>query len=76
MINGDGHIKLIDFGLARDGVIGDDRTTMTFCGTRHYMAPEVYRQQPYNKVESLEPLLKCVEIVLAISSCDVVCYLQ
>ena len=48
MIDAEGHTKLIDFGLARDG-IKDVNTPvrMTYCGTKEYMAPEVYHRQPY-----------------------------
>ncbi|XP_063808256.1 protein kinase C delta type-like [Pseudophryne corroboree] len=48
MLDKDGHIKIIDFGLAVDGMNGDkvvsDRT-----GTFEYMAPEVLQEKPYGK---------------------------
>ncbi|MCL4139368.1 UNVERIFIED_CONTAM: hypothetical protein GTU68_020012, partial [Idotea baltica] len=37
----EGHIKLIDFGLSKDSLDKDGYTT-SFCGTPEYMAPEVY----------------------------------
>ncbi len=37
----DGHIKVIDFGLAKEGVYGPYVTTKTFVGTPEFMAPEV-----------------------------------
>ena len=46
MLDEDGNIKLIDFGLSK--IFEDGRTlTQTFCGTVEYMAPEVssYMQQ-------------------------------
>ncbi|KAF7295958.1 AGC/PKA protein kinase [Mycena kentingensis (nom. inval.)] len=45
LLNHDGHIKVADFGFAK----AVDTTTWTLCGTPDYLAPEVVRQQRYNK---------------------------
>lgn len=49
LIDVNGHMKLADFGLSKDGV-GDEDLTKSFCGSPAYLSPEVLlsKDKPYN----------------------------
>jgi serum/glucocorticoid-regulated kinase 2 len=49
LIDAKGHIKLTDFGLAKELEISEARRTKTFCGTNEYLAPEVILGELYGE---------------------------
>ena len=44
----DGHIKLADFGLSKEG-IGDNDKTKSFCGSPAYLSPEIIQNKGASK---------------------------
>ncbi|XP_031752056.1 serine/threonine-protein kinase N2-like, partial [Xenopus tropicalis] len=46
LLDRDGYLKIVDFGLSKDRFGYSDRTN-TVCGTRTYMAPEIYLKLGY-----------------------------
>jgi hypothetical protein len=46
LLDGDGHVKLTDFGLSKV-LAGPTELTRTFCGTPEYLAPEVIESRPH-----------------------------
>jgi serine/threonine protein kinase len=48
LVDGEGHIKLSDFGLSKVTEAGED-LTFTVCGTPEYVAPEIVENEGHNK---------------------------
>ncbi|KAF9763419.1 Protein kinase C theta type [Nosema granulosis] len=48
LLTEDGHVKICDFGLCKEG-IGPLAHTYTYCGTLDTIAPEIIRGDPYTK---------------------------
>lgn len=48
LLDGDGHAKLTDFGLSKEG-IEDNLSAKTMCGTPEYLAPEILDKKGHGK---------------------------
>ena len=48
VLNNEGHCKLTDFGLSKEG-IDSEQNTKSFCGSLAYLAPEVLKKQGHGK---------------------------
>jgi len=48
LIDGDGYVKITDFGLSKTNV-KSDTDAESFCGTPEYLAPEVLLRKGYGK---------------------------
>jgi len=51
MVDAQGHLRLVDFGLAKGNVTGagPEGGTKTFCGTPEYLAPEILENRGHGK---------------------------
>jgi len=44
LIDADGHMRLADFGLSKEGILNVASGAHTFCGTPEYLAPEILQR--------------------------------
>eukprot|EP00736_Rhodelphis_marinus_P003698 Rmarinus@m.4511 len=49
LLDGSGHVKLVDFGLAKEGVWDARQGAVSICGSPEYVAPEVLLGQGHGK---------------------------
>lgn len=49
VIDSEGHIKLTDFGLSKEGVLDPAHGTKSFCGSIAYLAPEMLKRTGHGK---------------------------
>lgn len=48
LIDSEGHVKLTDFGLSKEGLNLNNGMTESFCGTTEYLAPEIIKEKEYS----------------------------
>lgn len=49
MIDKEGHIRLVDFGMCQGRIYREELLPSNFCGTPEYMAPEIIKGVQYNQ---------------------------
>ncbi|XP_003739495.1 atypical protein kinase C-like [Galendromus occidentalis] len=47
LLDHEGHVKLCDYGMCREGISENNRSASTLCGTPNYLAPEMLCGQDY-----------------------------
>lgn len=49
LLDAEGHIRLTDFGLSKEGISGSSSGAYSFCGTPEYLAPEILNRQGHGR---------------------------
>eukprot|EP00903_Cladosiphon_okamuranus_P014231 g13220.t1 len=49
LLDGEGHIRLTDFGLSKEGISNTTSGANSFCGTPEYLAPEILSRQGHGR---------------------------
>lgn len=49
LLDGQGHVRLTDFGLSKEGISNTTSGAHSFCGTPEYLAPEILNRQGHGR---------------------------
>ena len=73
MYTGKGYdIRIVDFGIGR--IVGDDHKAKTFCGSPHYMAPELWFGNQSNSYDGFKTDIYSCGLILYEMACNHRCF--
>eukprot|EP00544_Gedaniella_sp_CCMP2646_P014180 CAMPEP_0202483542 /NCGR_PEP_ID=MMETSP1361-20130828/2765_1 /ASSEMBLY_ACC=CAM_ASM_000849 /TAXON_ID=210615 /ORGANISM="Staurosira complex sp., Strain CCMP2646" /LENGTH=632 /DNA_ID=CAMNT_0049111845 /DNA_START=70 /DNA_END=1968 /DNA_ORIENTATION=+ len=49
LLDAEGHVRLTDFGLSKEGISGSSSGANSFCGTPEYLAPEIVDRKGHGR---------------------------
>ena len=54
LLDAEGHIRITDFGLSKEGISSSSEGTNSYCGTLNYMAPEILDSHDHSHGQAVD----------------------